>query len=96
MTVLMENVRHVKEEEDGWFPRVRAGLSRTRLTEIGARMAELKASSCGGVAGGGALRSPPQALDPAERDRHSESRDAVVGPRGPDSARPRTSALGAG
>ncbi len=42
-TVLMENVRHhVKEEEDEWFPKVRDGLSRTQLQEMGASMLALK------------------------------------------------------
>ena len=42
-SVLIENVRHhMKEEEEEWFPRVREALSRTQLSEIGARMLELK------------------------------------------------------
>jgi hypothetical protein len=42
-TVLIENVsHHVEEEESDWFPKVRAGLSRTQLQDIGARMVELK------------------------------------------------------
>lgn len=42
-TVLMENVRHhVKEEEEEWFPQVRAALSRTRLSEMGAQMLAMK------------------------------------------------------
>ena len=39
----MENVRHhVKEEEEEWFPQVRAALSRTRLSELGAQMLAMK------------------------------------------------------
>ncbi|MCB5166503.1 hemerythrin domain-containing protein [Streptomyces bambusae] len=39
MTVLMENVRHhVEEEEDDWFPDVRAAMGRKRLVELGERM----------------------------------------------------------
>ncbi|MDT0214230.1 hemerythrin domain-containing protein [Knoellia sp. CPCC 206450] len=35
-TVLIENVRHhIEEEEDEWFPKVRAGLGRKALQEIG-------------------------------------------------------------
>jgi len=43
MTVLIENVEHhMGEEEDDWFPAVRAGLGRKRLQEMGARMVEMK------------------------------------------------------
>ena len=42
-TVLIENVtHHVEEEEQDWFPKVREGLSRKQLQEIGARMIELR------------------------------------------------------
>jgi hemerythrin superfamily protein len=42
-TVLIENVsHHIEEEEQDWFPKVRAGLSRTQLREIGERMIELR------------------------------------------------------
>jgi hemerythrin superfamily protein len=38
-TVLIENVlHHIEEEEDEWFPKVRDGLGRKQLTEIGERM----------------------------------------------------------
>jgi hemerythrin-like domain-containing protein len=38
-TVLIENVRHhIEEEEQEWFPKVREGLSRKVLQEIGAEM----------------------------------------------------------
>ena len=43
MTVLIENVKHhMDEEERDWFPKVRNGLGRTKLQEIGARMVELR------------------------------------------------------
>ena len=43
MTVLMENVtHHMDEEEQDWFPKVRAGLGRKQLTELGERMLEQK------------------------------------------------------
>ena len=43
MTVLIENVRHhIEEEEEVWFPKVREGLGRTRLQEIGQRMIEAR------------------------------------------------------
>ena len=43
VTVLIENVtHHMGEEEDDWFPKVRAGLGRKQLQELGARMTELR------------------------------------------------------
>jgi hemerythrin-like domain-containing protein len=45
-TVLIENVEHhIDEEEQGWFPTVREGLTRTQLREIGAAMQEKRASA---------------------------------------------------
>jgi hemerythrin-like domain-containing protein len=42
-TVLIELVlHHIEEEEQEWFPKVRAGLGRKKLQEIGARMEELR------------------------------------------------------
>ena len=38
-TVLIENVEHhIEEEEEEWFPKVRAGLGRKQLQELGADM----------------------------------------------------------
>ena len=43
-TVLIENVtHHIEEEEQDWFPKVREGLTRTQLREIGAELAEARA-----------------------------------------------------
>ena len=43
VAVLMENVtHHMDEEEQEWFPKVRKGLSRATLQEIGARMVEVR------------------------------------------------------
>jgi hemerythrin superfamily protein len=43
MTVLIENVtHHMDEEEQDWFPKVRAGLGRKQLTEMGERLLEQK------------------------------------------------------
>ncbi|MDQ3104923.1 MAG: hemerythrin domain-containing protein [Actinomycetota bacterium] len=43
MTVLIEIVtHHMDEEEQAWFPKVRDGLGRNQLGDIGARMLELK------------------------------------------------------
>ena len=42
-TVLVENVRHhIEEEEQEWFPKVREGLGRKALQEIGAELLEAK------------------------------------------------------
>jgi hemerythrin-like domain-containing protein len=40
-TVLIENVRHhIEEEEQEWFPKVREGLGRKTLQDLGAEMIE--------------------------------------------------------
>jgi hemerythrin superfamily protein len=45
-TVLIENVtHHIDEEEQDWFPKVRAGLGRKQLQELGARMNEKRDSA---------------------------------------------------
>jgi hemerythrin-like domain-containing protein len=50
--VLMENVEHHIEEEEGdWFPKVRDGLSRNELQEMGQRMIDRR---------DGAPRTPTQ------------------------------------
>jgi hemerythrin superfamily protein len=42
-TVLIENVtHHIEEEEQDWFPKVRAGLTRKQLQEIGAELAQAR------------------------------------------------------
>jgi len=42
-TVLIESVKHhIDEEEQGWFPKVRAGLGRKQLTEIGEQLLAAK------------------------------------------------------
>lgn len=42
-TVLIENVRHhIEEEEQEWFPKVREGLGRVVLQQIGAEMVEAR------------------------------------------------------
>ncbi len=42
-TVLIENVdHHIEEEEQDWFPKVREGLTRTQLRDIGAELAAAK------------------------------------------------------
>ena len=45
-TVLIENVtHHIDEEEQDWFPKVREGLSRTQLREIGEELAAARATA---------------------------------------------------
>jgi hypothetical protein len=63
-TVLIENVtHHIDEEEQDWFPNVRAGLGRKQLQDLGARMAELRPSA------------PRKPTDPAAR---KSAHDAVT------------------
>jgi len=46
VTVLIENVtHHMDEEEQDWFPKVRKGLGRAELQEIGSRMVEARKSA---------------------------------------------------
>ena len=43
VTVLIENVtQHIEEEEQEWFPKVRTGLGRKQLQELGARLEEAR------------------------------------------------------
>ena len=43
MTVLMENVEHhMQEEEQEWFPKVREGIGRKPLQDMGQRMADMR------------------------------------------------------
>src|SRR6478752_9512236 len=43
VTVLIENVKHhIDEEEHDWFPKVREGLDRSTLQDIGARMQQMR------------------------------------------------------
>jgi hemerythrin-like domain-containing protein len=42
-TVLIENVNHhIDEEENDWFPKVRAGLRRKQLQELGAQLEQAR------------------------------------------------------
>jgi hemerythrin superfamily protein len=45
-TVLIETVtHHIDEEEQDWFPKVREGLGRKQLSELGERLLEAKAKA---------------------------------------------------
>lgn len=62
-TVLIENVRHhMDEEEQDWFPKVRAGLRRSELSDIGARMLEAKKTAPRRPQQPGALKKVADAL----------------------------------
>ncbi|MEO6503020.1 MAG: hemerythrin domain-containing protein [Jatrophihabitantaceae bacterium] len=42
-TVLIENVlHHIEEEEQEWFPKVRQGMSRKQLADLGERMLQMR------------------------------------------------------
>jgi hemerythrin superfamily protein len=63
-TVLIESVtHHIEEEEQDWFPKVRDGLGRKQLQELGVRMAQLRE------------RAPRRPSDPAAQ---RSARDAVT------------------
>ncbi|MEV1290429.1 hemerythrin domain-containing protein [Micromonospora sp. NPDC049679] len=56
-TVLMETIlHHIDEEEQEWFPKVREGMDRKQLQEMGAQMAQMQKN---------APRSPSDALKKA-------------------------------
>ena len=62
-TVLMENVRHhIDEEEQDWFPKVRAGLSRKTLQGIGAEMATARKKAPKGPAQPSAVKKTIDAV----------------------------------
>jgi hemerythrin superfamily protein len=62
-TVLIESVtHHIEEEEEDWFPKVREGLGRKRLQEIGERMIELRKDAPRKPSQPGALRKAVDAV----------------------------------
>ena len=63
LTVLMENVEHHIEEEEGeWFPTVREALGRNTLQEIGQEMLEAREKAPRHPAQPGALKKAVDAL----------------------------------
>lgn len=63
MRVLIENVsHHMDEEEQEWFPKVRKGLARGTLQEIGAHMAELRKTAPSNPAQPSALKKAVDAV----------------------------------
>jgi hypothetical protein len=62
-TVLIENVsHHIEEEEGDWFPKVRAGMSRKELQELGAKMLEVRADAPRRPSQPGALKKAVDAV----------------------------------
>jgi hemerythrin superfamily protein len=62
-TVLIENVsHHIEEEEQDWFPKVRAALGRKQLQDIGAELLELRAKAPRKPSQPGALKKVADAL----------------------------------
>ena len=62
-TVLIENVEHhMEEEEQDWFPKVRAGLGRKQLQALGAQMIELKKTAPSSPAQPSALKKTVDAV----------------------------------
>jgi hemerythrin-like domain-containing protein len=62
-TVLIENVeQHMEEEEEDWFPKVRAGLGRKQLQEIGAEMEQERKKAPRRPSQPGAMKKVAKAL----------------------------------
>ena len=62
-TVLIENVtHHMDEEENDWFPKVRAALGRKQLSDIGAQLLESKKTAPRHPTQPGALKKVADAL----------------------------------
>lgn len=62
-SVLIENVtHHIEEEEQEWFPKVREGLGRKKLQQIGDEMLEMKKKAPRSPAQPGALKKAVDAI----------------------------------
>jgi hemerythrin-like domain-containing protein len=62
-TVLIENVtHHIEEEEQEWFPQVRAGLGRKQLQELGERLLAAKKKAPHSPAQPGAVKKVVDAV----------------------------------
>ena len=61
--MLNENVtHHIEEEEQDWFPKVRAGLSRKQLQELGAKLEQAREKAPRLPAQPSALKRRPNAV----------------------------------
>jgi hemerythrin superfamily protein len=64
-TVLIENVtHHIEEEEQDWFPKVRAGLGRKRILELGAKLEQARKKAPRSPAQPSALKKTIDAVIP--------------------------------
>jgi hemerythrin-like domain-containing protein len=62
-TVLIENVtHHIEEEEQEWFPKVREGLGRKQLSELGERLIELRKTAPRSLSAPGAMKKTIDAI----------------------------------
>jgi hemerythrin superfamily protein len=62
-TVLIENVtHHIEEEEEEWFPKVRAALGRKQLAELGEKLLEAKEKAPRSPAAPSALKKTIDAI----------------------------------
>jgi len=68
-TVLIENVtHHMEEEEQDWFPQVRAAIGRKQLQELGREMLELRTKAPRSPAEPGMLQKAADLLLPNSRN----------------------------
>lgn len=82
-TVLIENVtHHMDEEEKDWFPKVRSGVGRKQLQELGAEMLDLKKTAPRSPAQPSVIKKAVDALVKSPRGGSSESRHDLLAPRG--------------
>ena len=65
VSVLIENVsHHIEEEEQDWFPKVRAGLGRSQLQELGAKLERARKKAPRSPAQPSALKKTVDAIIP--------------------------------
>lgn len=63
--MVLENVtHHIEEEEQDWFPKVRAGLGRKQLQELGAKLEQARKKAPRSPAQPRALKKTADAILP--------------------------------